>query len=254
MVKNKCRKNEITKLEIGRLADLELVIGRGQKTFIEVGNALEEIRDERLYRESYQDFDEYCMAKWGWGYKRAHQLITSASVSKSLQNNKEISTMVDISNERQARELAKVEPERRAAVLEAISSSGGTITAKAIKNAAAASVDAVRMDSCKHEIPSKMLPTWDRADSEASEGMAMVSKLRTALAHAQESEDVIYREMNFSATITALNNAYSDFRRVKPYSVCYVCHGLRSEKCEACKGRGFYSKFFHEMCVPEEFK
>lgn len=244
----------ITKLEIERLADLESVIKRGQKTFIEVGNALEEIRDERLYRASYQDFDEYCMAKWGWGYKRAHQLITSASVAKSLQNNTKMSTMVDISNERQARELAKIEPESREAVLEAISSSGGTITAKTIKNAAKASVDAVRVDSCKNEIPAKMLPTWDRADSEASEGMAMVSKLRTALDHAQESEDLIYREMNFSATITALNNAYSDFRRVKPYSVCYICGGLRSEKCQACKGRGFYSKFFHEMCVPEEFK
>ena len=247
-------KNEITKLENERLADLENIIKRGQKTFVEVGNALEEIRDERLYRESFQDFDEYCMAKWGWGYKRAHQLITSASVAKSLQNNKEMSTIVDISNEGQARELAKVEPERRKAVLEAVVSSGVTITAKAIKNAARANVDAVRVDSCRNEIPAKMLPTWDRADSEASEGMAMVSKLRTALSHAQEAEDLIYREMNFSATLTALNNAYSDFKRVKPHSVCYVCHGLRSEKCEACKGRGFYSKFFYEMCVPEEFK
>jgi len=240
-------KNEITKIETDRLADLEVVISRGQKTFIEVGNALEEIRDERLYRLKYSTFEEYCKAKWGFDRTYASRLISAASVTLLPIGNK-------LQNEGQARELAKVDPKRREAVMDAVVSSGATITAKAIKSAAKATVDAVRMDSCKNEIPAKMLPTWDRADSEASEGMAMVSKLRTALAHAQESKDLIYREMNFSATITALNNAYADFRRVKPYSVCYICHGLRSEKCEACKGRGFYSKFFHEMCVPEEFK
>jgi hypothetical protein len=240
-------KNEITKLETDRLADLEVVINRGKKSFIEVGNALEEIRDERLYRVDYATFDEYCKEKWGWTARRSNQLIDSADAA--------MGTIVPIQNEGQARELAKVEPERREDVLDAVVSSGKPVTAKAIKNAATVVIlDAVRLDSLKNPIPEKILPSWNRAENEANEGMAMVSRLKTALIDAQESDDVIYREMNFSATITNLINTYTDMKRIKPYSVCYICHGLRSEKCEACKGRGFYSKFFYDMCVPEEFK
>jgi hypothetical protein len=38
-------------------------IDGGIKTFIEVGSALLEIRDDRLYRESYGTFDDYCRVR-----------------------------------------------------------------------------------------------------------------------------------------------------------------------------------------------
>lgn len=239
-------KNEITKLEAGRLADLEIVIEKGKRSFVEVGNALAEIRNARLYRKEFKTFDGYCEAKWGWTRSYACRLIESAEIKLLPIGNR-------ITNEGQARELSAVEPERRESVMATVVAAG-PVTAKAIKVAAAVVVDAVRLDGCKRPIPAKLVPLWDRADGEASDGMAAISKIRTALCHAQKNEDVIYREMNFSATITALNNAYTDMKRVKPFSVCYICHGLRSDKCEACKGRGFLSKFFYDQCVPEELK
>jgi hypothetical protein len=39
--------------ERGRLAELEQVVERGLQTFVEVGLALTEIRDSRLYRVKY---------------------------------------------------------------------------------------------------------------------------------------------------------------------------------------------------------
>ena len=38
----------------------------GKKTFVEVGLALAEIRDLRLYKREYSGFEEYCQKKWGW--------------------------------------------------------------------------------------------------------------------------------------------------------------------------------------------
>jgi hypothetical protein len=49
-----------------RLAELEKVIAKGKKTFVEVGLALAEIRDLRLYKREYSGFEEYCRKKWGW--------------------------------------------------------------------------------------------------------------------------------------------------------------------------------------------
>jgi hypothetical protein len=90
-----------TNITSGRLAALEAVIETGMRTFIEVGNALLEIRDSRLYRDSFATFEEYCRERWKMSRPRAYQLIDAAGVVSNL------STIVDKpQNEAQARELA----------------------------------------------------------------------------------------------------------------------------------------------------
>ena len=84
-------------------------IEAGRKTFVEVGLALAEIRDSRLYRSDHATFEEYCDKKWHWKRAYCYQLIEGAAVVKALPP--EMSTVVD--NQRQARELAKVEPANR---------------------------------------------------------------------------------------------------------------------------------------------
>ena len=88
------------------LTDLEAVIERGLTTFVEVGQALLEIREHRLYRETHESFETYCRERWNWSRQRAHQMIEASSVS----------TMVDTDslNERQARELARLKDEPEA--------------------------------------------------------------------------------------------------------------------------------------------
>jgi len=65
-----------------RLAELEKTIARGKKTFVEVGLALAEIRDLRLYRREYSGFEEYCREKWGWSRQHAYRLIEAAPIAK----------------------------------------------------------------------------------------------------------------------------------------------------------------------------
>lgn len=119
-------------IESVRLVELEKVISAGKKTFVSVGRALSEIRDSKLYRDDYDTFEAYCKGKWGWERRYAYNLIESASVVESLPHNVRHGTQI---NERQARELARIEPEKRVEVLEE-ASSNGDLTAKSIRIAA----------------------------------------------------------------------------------------------------------------------
>jgi ribonuclease HI len=99
----------LTSAESSRLADLERLIEKGLKTFIEVGSALFEIRDSRLYRNTHDSFESYLRERWNMSRQRAHQLIDASEVARNL------STVVDTvpTNERQMRPLACLEPDQR---------------------------------------------------------------------------------------------------------------------------------------------
>jgi len=119
----------LTQADTARLKELESVIERGRKTFIEVGYALAEIRDQRLYRQTHATFEAYCAEQWGWTRQRSYQLMNAATVVKLLPAG--MSTRVD--NEATARELAKLEPKEREKVLLAIEQRGERVTPAAIR-------------------------------------------------------------------------------------------------------------------------
>ena len=68
----------------GRLAELEAIVERGQKTFLEVGRALREIRDGRLYKKNYSTFEEYCQRRWGMGRSAAYAYMEAEEYVASL--------------------------------------------------------------------------------------------------------------------------------------------------------------------------
>ena len=125
---------QLAATERDRLSELEPIIERGMASFVEVGTALLEISDRRLYRETHSTFAEYCETKWRMTARRAYQLCEAAEVVNALPENVNNCSQSQITNEGQARELAKVEPARRVQVLEAAASTG-TLTAASIRTA-----------------------------------------------------------------------------------------------------------------------
>ena len=70
-----------------RLKELEEVIRRGLSKFLEVGEALLEIRNSKLYRQAgHATFEFYCHKRWGMSRFYAHRLIDSAEVVTNLLN------------------------------------------------------------------------------------------------------------------------------------------------------------------------
>ena len=56
---------ELSAIEQDELTILETTIESGLHSFMEVGNALAEIRDKRLYRAAFGSFTDYCRERWG---------------------------------------------------------------------------------------------------------------------------------------------------------------------------------------------
>jgi len=112
---------------------MEERVQAGLANFIEVGEALATIRDERLYRATHATFEDYCQTRWGMKRAHANRLITASTVLAPM-GSKAGET---VTNERQARELSKVEPAKRQDVItRARQLTGGKVTAAAIQTAA----------------------------------------------------------------------------------------------------------------------
>jgi hypothetical protein len=248
-----------------RLAELEKTIARGKKTFVEVGLALAEIRDLRLYRREYAGFDEYCRMKWGWAKAYANYVIRGADVVKSLPE--KLATIV--ATETQARELAKIPAEDRAEVLQALVDSGEPVTAAAIKRQlppVPAQSDngrpsgpslppppALVVDATGWPIPTQLIPLWLRS-WEVQEMLTTLSRVKGALRTAQESKDPLFTEVLFSSALSQLDQAWTDIKTAKPFAVCPTCQGQVPEQCRMCHGRGLISEFRWNTCVTREDK
>jgi hypothetical protein len=50
------------------------------QSFVEVGAALIEIRDAKLYRDGFDTFDDYCSERWDFSRQRAYQLIDASAL------------------------------------------------------------------------------------------------------------------------------------------------------------------------------
>lgn len=70
-----------------QLEAYEVVIANGLQTFYEVGTALAEIRDNRLYRAEFKTFEDYCDQRWGIGRNYANKVIAASKVVKNLGTN-----------------------------------------------------------------------------------------------------------------------------------------------------------------------
>jgi phage N-6-adenine-methyltransferase len=95
------REHSLAHQEHQRLDELEAVVERGLGTFVEVGQALMEIRDKRLYRELHDTFEDYCRSRWKMSQPHAQRHINAAQVIGAIPMGIEAPA-----NERQARELA----------------------------------------------------------------------------------------------------------------------------------------------------
>lgn len=254
-------KNELTKTETTELKSCETIIEKTQASFVECGNALSKIRDEKLFRVEFKSFEEYCKARWGWTRMRASQLIEAATVKKELPK----SVNNCLQNEGQARAVAKIPKEKRVEVLKAVAKKG-KVTATAITNMALEAMhieneageklkkqlDAVVLDKEGYPIPQAIQEEWNRADK-VREHMAVVSKVKCYVEEGVKNDDPIFREVN--ANLTAeLKNLFQSLKRIVPHAVCGACNGVDPKKCRACSQRGFISEFLWSMCVPQEIK
>jgi hypothetical protein len=74
----------LSSAEQDRLVALEEIVEAGFRTFVDVGRALAEIRDRRLYLVSHANFQAYLRDRWDFSAQRAYQLIYTSDVAEAI--------------------------------------------------------------------------------------------------------------------------------------------------------------------------
>lgn len=109
-------------------------------------SSLKEIHALKLWQDNYSSFEEYCMTKWGIGQRRAYQMIeaedTRMMLADAAKDEPEIAKVAASLNNRQAAEMARVEPDKRVEVLKAAIADPAKLTTTTIKRAKAKVIDA----------------------------------------------------------------------------------------------------------------
>lgn len=240
----------LTKSEWSALKEHEKTIETTKDGFIACGNALGAIQDKKLYRAEFDTFEEYCKEKWGWHRSYVYRLIESAEIKMSPIGDK-------IENESQARAIAAVPKKDRKKVLKEAAKDGDLTAAKITEAAETFETPKEKVvirDKNGKQIPEDLIPLWNRGQ-EVQDMLLTLAKMRTHLLKAQEEDDLLYRAINYSATITHIENSRIALKLARPHAVCWTCQGRNCKKCAGvCKGTGLVSKFAFDNLCPKEIK
>ncbi len=113
-----------------RLLELETLIGRNQECFYKIGQALKEIRDNRLYKQAlFESFETYTRQRWDMGKAYAYRLIRAYEV---IYNLSPIGDRLP-ANESQVRPLTQMDSIEQRSIWREIINSGMELTARNIK-------------------------------------------------------------------------------------------------------------------------
>lgn len=195
---NETQTTALSTTEHADLARCEAVVARGVLTFIEVGNALMEIRDRRLYRAAHRTFAEYCAERWGMSRQRAYQLMGASDIAANL------STTVDISAvpERTLRPLGQLDTpqQQQAAWQQATAAAGGATPTSAQVQQAVAQVQPPATDATHMAAIERILTTLDQWSD-----AARPSQLQGAYSYARQLHDPALRTRAFAAIDRAVS-------------------------------------------------
>jgi hypothetical protein len=247
----------LSTVERKTLRTLESKIETGKQAFIEVGTALRDIRDGRLYRESHKSFDSYVQDRWNFQKRYAVFLISAVDVAENVNHGSQkvvdgavISSVPEIPNERVARELAKVPEDEQADVWEEVTTTSPKVTAAAVRSV----VEKRAETAAKPQPPLKPSypPYVQEALDNARVGNAIVDDINAALAkvRALASGSGMELLLNKHQAITSfLQSAKSAVSTTIPYAVCPRCKGA---KCPQCGNYGWVTSLMSQQLKTKE--
>ena len=109
------------------------------------------------------------------------------------------------------------------------------------------------VDATGWPIPTQLIPLWNRA-GEVEEMLTMLGQVKGVLRAAQENQDILFAELDFSSTLSRLDLVWYEIKMAKPFAVCPSCQGQVADECALCHGRGLVSEHRWDVCVSREDK
>ncbi len=104
-----------------------------KKKSSEIGAYLKEIRDLKLYKPDYDDFQEYCESVWDWSKRHVDRLINKYQVKQNIDNADYANLILNESHARVLTGLNNHDLKMILANLKELKDSGEKVTANLIK-------------------------------------------------------------------------------------------------------------------------
>lgn len=232
----------------------------GRAAWASIRKSIIEIHDQKLYRDEFKTYEEFCRNIVGLSSDRVNQLIENDVVVEALPR---VFAEQLGKNERACRELKKAPESQRPSVVESIVSKGEPITTKTIKAEVAKLPPAAKNGEHKVEVDNEgwpLTPTakiyWHRRQ-EVQDLLTKISRLKSEIEAIADRRDDLFFGINFASADSDLSSLYSNIANAKPHAVCHQCGGhpeRQPTKCPFCHGKGMVSKFRWDTFVPEEVK
>ena len=263
----------LTAPEKKSLAKCERVIEKGLATFVEVGQALFDIREGKLHRSTHDVFEDYCKERWEIAKSHAYRLIASAEAVANL------SPMGDVlpASERQARPLTTIPMEKQGEVWqEAVETApkddegNPIITGKHVEETVKRFKEPEPWDTegdepaaevaeeDTHEPPCDQFGNvWTDAayadvldSSEANQHIKELQAIRRQWKKWKKENHGLTRQLEISSLDRQIGFAIQTIKEQMPHCLCPACDG---EGCKFCKQRGWVDANTYKL-VPEEKK
>jgi len=128
----------LTPTETELLEKCEETIGKGLKTFNDVADALQDVRDQSLYRVEYATFEDYCRKRWKITARHANRLMLAGACVENLKSDQLVSNepIAIPDSESSARPLANLTPPQQITAARIAAKKSDKPTAKQFKEAA----------------------------------------------------------------------------------------------------------------------
>lgn len=112
---------DLTKAEQARLGEILTEIDAGMTAWVRIGELLEELRANRLYRQTHDKFEDFCRERWGWASRaRITQYIGSSRAAHDYAKRAadvNPGLTLQLTSEKAARPLSRVQSPDRDAVV-----------------------------------------------------------------------------------------------------------------------------------------
>jgi len=259
--------NELTTTDTTRLRECEDKIDRSLRSFVDIGDALLEIRESRLYRDEHTTFERYCQARWNITKSRANQLISASRLVQNLENTGAAGALP--SSESVARELQRVDDARVDDVWNRVvetaplgSNNEAVVTARHVRETIEQlttgttprpPTDESPRDGAGEQIPECVLPEYEtglelgRVAAEVAQVAAKVRQMEGQRGMSLVSHQEIDR---------LLQQVREEIRFGAFHVVCPGCFGSGSifdgNPCTHCRETGYLNRRMHAMHQPEQ--
>lgn len=207
----------------------------GLSTYVEVGLALLQISERKLYKEAgYKSFADYTEAEHGFGRRQGYRMIQAAKVEP----------LAPGISQHAAETLARIPEGDRAEVLgRATDRQGATPTAEMLSDMHA-------------ELNSEREPEPEPIEDQGLVSEAIKQRFREAYSTVQRARALVQqlgdekqgRLLDVDACVVHLNNTLEEIRFAVPKHRCVYCGG---DGCQHCKHSGMLSDRLYELAAEE---